>query len=183
MTGCPREQLLALFTQAPNAVWRHDIDVSLNAACQMARFAELAGVTSTFYLMLRGEHYNLLSPEGERAIATIIEHGHHIGLHVNHRSGDPVDTAHADIDLADHAWPNVFHGYDTATRTRREPHVSFHMPRLSVLWRDFPTFENAYAAKWEGRYVSDSRGEWTAEKAARVTGDMQISLHPEHWFA
>ena len=56
------------------------------------------------------------------------------------------------------------------------------MPPKSVLWRDYSGFESAYARRWEGRYVSDSRREWTAEKEARVTNDMQIALHPEHWF-
>lgn len=167
------EHLLRLFTTAPGAFWRHDIDVSLPAAGKMARFAELAGVRCTFYLMARGEFYNPFSPEGERTVDDILTAGHRIGLHVDYRDGSV--TEHVDQDRA-----LMASGFGPGIIDPRL--VSFHMPPSCVLWRDYTTFTSAYAAEWEGRYLSDSRREWDETKDALVGDGMQISLHPEHWF-
>jgi hypothetical protein len=82
-----QERLLRLFTKAPGAYWRHDVDVSLAAAVKMARFAEVAGVQSTFFLNPRCDFYNLFSREGEQAKAAILDAGHRIGLHCDYRDG------------------------------------------------------------------------------------------------
>ncbi len=168
-----QEHLLRLFTSAPGAFWRHDIDVSLSAAAKMARFAKLAGVQCTFYLMARSEFYNPFSDEGEDAVAEIIEAGHRIGLHVDYRSGSVTEAVDRDRLLM------IAGGYSDVVDPLL---VSFHMPPRRVLWSDFPGFTNAYASEWEGRYVSDSRRQWTEEKTALVGDGMQINLHAEHWF-
>lgn len=160
-------------TRAPNAFWRHDVDLSLAAAEKMARFAQLAGITSTFYLMPRSEHYNLFSHEGEQALLTILANGHRVGIHVDHRTGSPKAAVARDVALVDAGYPGTF----------TDRLVSFHMPRFSVLWHDFTEFSNAYGKQWKNRYVSDSRGEWDDTKDERVADHMQISLHPEHWFS
>lgn len=172
MNSRKRERLLRLFTSAPDAFWRFDVDVSLNAAEHMARFAQLAGVQASFYLMPRSHDYNLFSREGARTIDAILSYGHRVGMHVDHRSGDPAYQVACDFDLCEAGYPGTF------TEDRL---VSFHMPRFSVLWRRFDGFANAYAPEWEGRYLSDSRGEWTEAKQALVTDDMQVNLHPIHW--
>jgi len=169
-----RPYLLDLYTKAPGAFWRHDVDLDLAAAVRMARFAQIAGVSATFYLMTTSDTYNLLGADGRAAIGSIWTAGHRLGLHVDDRAGIlPEATVQRAFAVVDVAFPDVF--------TRK---FSFHMPKRSLLWRSFDHigFESAYAPEWEGRYVSDSRREWDGEKEARVTNDMQICLHPEHWF-
>jgi hypothetical protein len=166
------ERLLHLFTKAPGAFWRHDVDVSLPAAEHMARFAQLAGVQSTFYLMPRSDIYNLFSREGQRTVAAILECGHRLGLHCDYRTGSVTETVQRDQRLLEAGFPGVF-----------ENLVSFHMPPACVVWRDYEMFENAYAARWEGRYVADSRREFGPEKEAAITNGMQVNLHPEYWSA
>lgn len=164
-----RARLLKLFTSAPKAFWRHDVDLDLAAAVKMARFAQVAGVSSTFYLNPRCEFYNVFSREGEEAIKAIGEAGHSIGLHCDYRDDADVEIIVRDqIDLL--AWAVSWLPDPTP--------VSFHMPGPAVLWKDFEGFENAYAAKWEGRYLSDSRGK---PLNGLLSNDHQINLHPEHW--
>lgn len=160
------KKLLALFASAPAAFWRHDVDLDLDAAVKMARFAQVAGVCSTFYLNPRADFYNLFSRQGADTIAAIREAGHHIGLHCDYRGGDVADCVGGDLALLGMA----------GVVTRK---VSFHMPPGDVLWRDFDTFENAYAARWQGRYLADSRGR---ELERPPTNEDQINLHPEWYF-
>jgi hypothetical protein len=167
-----QERLLRLFTKAPGAFWRHDVDVSLAAAVKMARFAQVAGVVSTFFLNPRCDFYNLFSREGEQAVAAILDAGHKLGVHVDYRDGSVMDRVSADRILATTGLGPVF--------TAR---VSFHMPPQRVLWADFDGFDSAYASEWENRYLSDSRRSFGPLKEATITEDMQVNLHPEHWFA
>lgn len=175
------ERLLRLYTTAPNAFWRHDVDVNLDAATKMARFAQLAGVRATFAIMARGEFYNPFSYEGREAIFAIKECGHRLIPHVHYRVNGPgsiYETVDEDRELWDIEYPGMF-DHDL---------VCFHMPPREVLWQSYDGmighagFEHAHGPKWLGRYVSDSRREWTEEKEALVADDMQIALHPEHWF-
>ena len=160
-----RERLLQLFTSAPKAFWRHDVDISLDAAVRMARFAQVAGVQSTFYLAPRCPFYNLFSEEGWDAVWEIKRRGHRIGVH----AWDELWARDAKLFNA---------GYRDALTQPERPLVSFHMPDENVLWQEFSRCESAYAPEWEGRYLSDSRGRPITDP---VTDDMQINLHPEHW--
>jgi hypothetical protein len=167
-----QERLLRLFTKAPGAFWRHDVDLSLAAAVKMARFAQIAGVSSTFYLNPRSDFYNLFSREGEETVLAIAGTGHRLGLHVDYRNGSVLRRV-----LSDRALVNAAYGPAFSNA------VSFHMPPTCVLWIDQSEFESAYASKWKDRYLSDSRREFGPGKENLVSDDVQVALHPEHWFS
>lgn len=170
-------KLLELFLSAPEAFWRHDVDVDLKASIHIAQVAQVAGISSTFYLMPRSNFYNLFSPEGSMIVNHLSSLGHRLGIHVDYQSGDVADTVVTDQLLIHVAYRELF-DLDA---------VSFHMPPQEVLWKDFDTFENAYASRWRGHYVADSRGEWTDAKETALAQHVadgtpvQVNLHPEHW--
>jgi hypothetical protein len=171
--GFTQDRLLALLTAAPEACWRHDVDQSPYAAWQMARFEAMAGVRAIFYVMVAGDYYNPFSQENTRILTEIQEMGHLLGLHVDYRPDSywsPIRASRRDRALWDAGHPTL----------RVHTRVSFHMPCPEVLWADLPGLENAYAAKWLGRYASDSRG--VLDPAFVPTNDMQVALHAEHWF-
>lgn len=180
MTKFTNERLLSLFTSRPDAFWRHDVDVSMDAARMMARFAQLAGVSSTFYIMPRAEFYNPFSSEGAFLIEHIVKCGHRLGVHCDFRGTTDKNSpaiaasiaAYGDWRLLDNAYPDVF-----------EEKVSFHMPPPEILWVDLPgPMENAYGVRWKDRYLSDSRGILGNEDVLALEGPVQVNLHPEHWF-
>ena len=70
--------------QAGEIFLRHDVDLSLAAAVQMAELEAARGVSATYFLMTRSVFYNLASREGERALARLRELGHRVGLHAVH---------------------------------------------------------------------------------------------------
>lgn len=180
-----REYLLALFTRAPKAFWRWDVDFSLDAAVRMAEFAQIAGITGRFYIRPDAEFYNPFSTTGRAALARIHACGHQLGSHVDERAGGPAVVGQPE------PWWNAAsdaaHMFQTVQAVNAR-FVSFHMPTRDVLWRDLGLgdFESAYASRWKGHYVSDSRREWDAEKERRLlenSGEgMQCNLHSEHYF-
>lgn len=60
---------------------RHDIDFELEPALAMARIEAEMDVFSTWFVLVRTEHYNIFSADGSSAIAEILGMGHRLGLH------------------------------------------------------------------------------------------------------
>ena len=60
---------------------RHDEDLSLSAAYNLAKIESDLGITATYFVRLHAKNYNLLSQESYSAIHKMIEMGHEIGLH------------------------------------------------------------------------------------------------------
>lgn len=152
------ERLAAMYAQASqNVFWRHDVDVSPEAAVQMAAFEAERGIHSTFYVMTTSPFYP--ANESVMLAAELVNYGHDVGLHLQ------VDEVVTRAELLGCA-------------------VSFHRPNDFVLWRDFADIDSAYAFKWRGRYISDSRGVFAhGDPEDRFDGKpLQVNLHPEWWF-
>jgi hypothetical protein len=138
----------------PGVTFRHDVDVSPSAALKMAELEHRLGVRATFYVMRGNPFY-----DDENAMNledALDELGHNVGAHVDER------TTHL------------------ASLAGR---ISFHCPTDAVLWRDFPHFQNAYAARWQHRYLADSRGRFAHGTPEELAGPgWQVNLHSERWF-
>src|SRR5438105_3391311 len=63
---------------------RHDVDLSLEGALDMARIEHDLDVHATYFLMTESVFYNLQSKAGERTIRQLRNWGHAIGLHAIH---------------------------------------------------------------------------------------------------
>lgn len=171
------ERLSALL-ELSQVTWRHDIDQSLTASLEMAKFEHERGVSATFYVMARSPYYNPFSHHAIEAIRQIRALGHDLGVHCDlNAARDNAEVgglAYADADI-EHAMLNAV--YPMTYR------VSFHCPPASVLWRDIQGFESAYAPQWEGHYFADSRGAFLyGDPEDSTVRPLQINLHPEHWF-
>lgn len=60
---------------------RHDVDLSMEAALEIATVEAQLGVRSTFFILLNSDFYNPFSVVSRRSLETILELGHFIGLH------------------------------------------------------------------------------------------------------
>src|SRR5919201_4572570 len=60
---------------------RHDVDLSLEAALELAHVEYELGVRATYFLMTESVFYNLLSHAGLRAQRRLRQWGHSVGLH------------------------------------------------------------------------------------------------------
>jgi hypothetical protein len=141
---------------------RHDIDLSLAAAVEMAELEAELGVTATYLLMTESVFYNLGSAEGTQALERLRELGHAVGLHTVH--------------------PNV------ALDDRFDRVVSWHNPRPEYMSDEIPGAINAYGTRYFApeTYRSDSNQHWRSgcpheELAAGVFPWLQVLVHPAIW--
>ena len=153
----------AFFDRAPepgDLLLRHDVDLSLEAALRVAELEAESGAVATYFLMTRGEFYNLASPSGERALARLRELGHRVGLH-------PV-------------WPRV------ELDGRFDPVVAWHNPDPEYMCEPVEEAVNVMEPPWADVYLSDSNQHWQQgcpheELAAGAFERLQLLIHPEIW--
>jgi hypothetical protein len=63
-------------------VLRHDIDISLRSALEMARIEYEQGVQATYFVLLRSPFYNNLSRSNAEIMLQIHQYGHQIAMHL-----------------------------------------------------------------------------------------------------
>jgi hypothetical protein len=141
---------------------RHDVDLSLAAALELAELEAELDVTATYLLMTESVFYNLASEEGAAAIDRLRELGQPVGLHAVH--------------------PNV------ELDGRFDPVVSWHNPRPEYMSDEIPGAANAYGKPYFApeTYRSDSNQHWRSgcpheELRAGAFPWLQILVHPEIW--
>ena len=141
---------------------RHDVDLSLEAALDMAELETDEGVATTYLLMTRSVFYNLASHEGERAIAQLRELGHQVGLH----------AVHPEVELD----------------ARFDPIVAWHNPEPAFMTAPIDGVVNVMEQTHfdPATYRSDSNHRWRSgcphdELRAGAFPWLQLLVHPEIW--
>jgi hypothetical protein len=141
---------------------RHDVDLSLHAALELAEVEAEDGVWSTWFLMTRSSFYNLASSEGVQALARLRELGHRIGHH----------AVYPDVDLDD----------------RFDAVVAWHNPDPEFMQAEIPGAVNVMRTPYfePHHYRSDSNQNWRAgcphEELERGAFEwLQLLIHPEIW--
>jgi hypothetical protein len=148
--------------QAHDLFLRHDVDLSLEAALELAHIEAARGVRATYFLMTESVFYNLDSAAGREAIRELRELGHAVGLHAVHPRADRDERFDAVL-----AWHNPDPGYVSE-------------PVDGVM--------NVMQSPWftKGYYRSDSNQHWREgcpheELRAGAFEWLQLLIHPEIW--
>ncbi len=156
----------AHFEGAPltgTVILRHDVDLSLDAACRMAEIEHDAGASATYFLMTESVFYNLDSSVGVAAIARLRELGHRVALHAVYPNA-PVDD-------------------------RFDPVVAWHNPDLAYMHAPLADGRiNVMQEPWfdPATYRSDSNQRWRSgcphdDLRAGAFPWLQLLIHPEIW--
>ena len=146
-----------------SVILRHDVDLSLDAALQMAQLEHDAGATATYFLMTQSVFYNLGSTEGLTAVARLRELGHRVGLHA--------------------VYP------DAPADERFDPVVAWHNPDPEYMRAPLSDGRiNVMQEPWFNpeTYRSDSNQHWRSgcphdELRAEAFPWLQLLTHPEIW--
>lgn len=156
-------------------ILRHDIDYSLDKSVKMAQIEAEEGITSTYFVLLTSEFYNVLSSENIKKILTIYNLGHSIGLHfdeMNYTANEKISVEELIIKEA-----------ELLEKVLGIPikSVSMHRPSKATLEADyqFETLINSYGKKFfkDFKYVSDSRRRWRENVGEIVSSGAYEKLH------
>jgi hypothetical protein len=139
---------------------RHDVDLSLEAAVELAELEAEEGASATYFLMTQSIFYNLASSPGERALERIRVLGHRVGLHA--------------------VWPRA------ELDERFDAVVAWHNPDPPYMRAPIDGAVNVMEERFSSSYRSDSNQRWRsgcphAELAERTFPWLQLLTHPEIW--
>ena len=155
----------AFFDQEPepgDLLLRHDVDLSLAAAVELAQVEHELGAGSTYFLMTESVFYNLNSLEGIRALERLRELGHRVGLHA--------------------VWPRA------ELDSRFAPLVAWHNPQPEYMSEPLQGATNVMDPRFfsPANYRSDSNQHWRhgcphKDLATERFEWLQLLTHPEIW--
>lgn len=148
--------------QPGDVLVRHDVDLSLEAAVELARLEHENGVPATYFLMTESVFYNLDSGSGGETLRQLRSLGHAVGLHAV---------------------------YPRASRDDRfDAALSWHNPDSEYMHEPVSGFVNVMQPPWftKGKYRSDSNQHWREgcphdELRAGKFEWLQLLTHPEIW--
>jgi hypothetical protein len=155
----------AFFDRPPqpgDLLLRHDVDLSLEAAVELAELESDAEAAATYFLMTRSVFYNLASHDGERALARLRELGHRVGVHA--------------------VWP------ESDRDGRFDAVIAWHNPDPEYVNEPVDGATNVMSAPFfdPDHYRSDSNQYWRSgcpheELRAGRFEWLQLLTHPEIW--
>jgi len=163
---------------------RHDIDLCLSRALTMARFEKQLGISSTYYIMVRGAFYTLNDFNSIKVIEEIVKLGHTIGLHFDFSLvTNETESAIKEQILSESEMLSTIVGEPITS-------ISFHRPISLEFFKEFyiegltHTYEARFIEKLE--YVADSTGRWRhasfwENEAINDHKSLHLLIHPIWW--
>ncbi|HZR95185.1 MAG TPA: hypothetical protein VFA56_05795 [Gaiellaceae bacterium] len=141
---------------------RHDVDLSLEAAVELARLEQSLGVHATYFLMTESVFYNLDSVIGRETLQHLRDLGHAVGLHA--------------------VYPRAAHD------ERFDAVLAWHNPDAAYVNEPVDGFVNVMQPPWftKGKYRSDSNQHWREgcphdDLRTGAFEWLQLLVHPEIW--
>lgn len=141
-------------------IFRHDIDTDLGKAVRLAELEAELGISSTYFVLLTSDFYNVYSRRSYEALQKILRCGHELGLHFDETRYDGIagdrDGMVRQIQREARLLQDAV-GAEIST-------VSMHMPSRQTLDMDLqiPGMVNSYGKTFfhEFKYLSDSARRW-----------------------
>lgn len=172
--------------EGQNVLWRHDIDFSAHRALRLAQIEAEEGVSSTFFILLHSEYYNLLEKEISQVIFEIINLGHKIGLHFDPTYYQIISDDNKDYGLHldfERNFLNKVFKIDIKAFSYHNPIKDFMISSNEVAG-----MINCYSKYFTDHYsyCSDSNGFWRFKRLEDFIEDnknnrVQVLTHPEWW--
>ena len=186
-----RERTVVSYSSVPNlavtdVLWRHDVDVSLHLALDLAREDSAHRVRSSYFINLHSEIYNAHSTQARRLVRSIRDLGHDVEIHLDAAYYEGFDSESAltqTLEVERQQFGRLFDVEPVA--------FSFHNPSESDLKFTalrYAGIVNCYSNYFKQgiAYVSDSNGYWRHESIddslnINERRPIQILTHAEWW--
>ncbi|MBS7007122.1 hypothetical protein [Anaerostipes sp.] len=156
-------------------ILRHDIDMDIEKALEISTLEYSLGISSTYYVLLSSDFYNVFSKKNELLLKQISSLGHDIGLHFDEEKYNDTSNIIKNIE-------NEIEILEKCIN-RKVNSVSMHRPSKITLDADYKIkngeIVNSYGKEFfEGfKYVSDSRRNWRENIYEIINSEKYKKLH------
>lgn len=178
---CKFEEIEAcLAEEYPFVVLRHDIDLSLRLAVEIARLEYEQDIHATYFVLLRSPFYNILSRSNVVIMQQIYQYGHQIATHLDLALYDnDCVKALKEVEILSQYFPFI-------NTELISLHSSYDLDQVPV--ELFQQLDNVYgpAVRRKMAYISDSTGRWRYghplnSVAFKTRQPIQLLTHPIWW--
>ena len=159
---------------------RHDIDLDIDLALDIAKIENSIGVKSTYFFLMRSESYNLLSSENIKKVKLIRDLGHKISIHFDL-------MIYKDVHKGLKKEIEIFYTFFNETIDI----ISIHRPNRDFLDNpeNFFDIKTSYEKKFTNdniSYYADSGGSFRFGNPVesldfRENKNIQLLIHPVWW--
>lgn len=161
---------------------RHDVDLSLRLALEMAEFEHERGVTATYYILPHNDFYSPFSADGRRALLRMAQMGHEVGLHCDGAIYPGERVAFLRAVRRDIETLQDIIGQKVVSASQHSP-----IDTQPIDFGDLVEIDPYDARLMEKfGYVSDSSMSWrsaTAWEMMQSQRNLQLLIHPVWWMA
>ena len=147
-------------------VLTHDIDLSVQKALKMARLEREMGIKSTFFVRVSGL-YNILDTENLKALKTMLDWGHEIGLHFPlefylREGRDPCNAIRAEKEFLEMALNVEILGFSLHSTGRLKKMCGSRLPEIRdmLLKAGFRYSRHHLITRYGLKFISDSNRYW-----------------------
>jgi hypothetical protein len=162
---------------------RHDVDLCLDRALQIAQREAALGLSATYYVLVSTQLYSVASTHARRVLRDIVALGHDVGLHFDAENLPDPDASLSDAAERDCEILELCSGQPVTS-------ISFHRPAPQYLNWPHPIagrrhcYEPAFFS--DIGYISDSNGGWhhghpLDHPAVKQGRAIQLLTHPIWW--
>ena len=158
-------------------ILRHDIDTDIEKAYRMAELEKNLNVSSTYFVLITSNFYNVFSYENKKFLKSILECGHEIGLHFDEKRYPEIcgnEQICIDRIMKEKLLLELMLDVPITK-------VSYHRPSKDILdsYIEIPGMINSYGKKFfdEYKYLSDSRRRWREPVEEIVESGNYSHLH------
>ncbi len=167
---------------------RHDVDVSIEMAVELAQINASLGIRGTFFLLLRSPYYNLLSHRTMRRVGEICNLGQHLGFHyylpptIPTREDELAALVLGDFNIVKSHVPEIepvfaWHNTRQDLMTRG---LNFKVSGLVNVLNSYFIKEIPYYSDTNMRHSVDQFAEFIRRKDHKV---LHLLFHPLNWIA
>ena len=158
-----------------NVILRHDVDISIEEAYKMAKLEYTLDVTSTYFILIRGDFYNPFNKRNVELIKEMKGMGHQIGLHFD-------ETLYPE----DANLPKLIEKEIDVMRSLlgiEINSVSMHIPSRRTLESNYVISDGAIVNSYGDeffkhfKYVSDSKMNWREDVYEVIQSGKYSNIH------
>lgn len=170
----------------PKLFLRHDVDLDLNKALEVAMIENEHGVRATYMVMVNSALYRVEETASRSILRRLISMGHEVALHFDFDSSEERND-HPELSSIE---PRIHSacGRLESTIEAEVQSISFHRPVPQLLRGPLIVAGrvNAYSKELMAWYLSDSKGTWReGEPLPRLQNPdqplLQLLIHPIWW--
>lgn len=174
------DMISTLFEDQRIVYVRHDVDISLEKAVQMAEREHKLKLPSTYFILLSSRYYNPFTKESKRYVEQLLNLGHTIGLHYDLSLAPSSPEDQAKYVLWQRSIMEAEFGVEISTCSAHKPSMGVSVTRELATILQISGLHDVNLTMPNYKYISDSGMNWREDyhEVIKHYTRIHVNTHP-----